>query len=141
MSELLPCPFCGGKPYFERMGTGRVSCIIECGYCGCQLETGEEGDRCGQQWNRRASPVQAEPVGETQCMPGTKGFTMAAFEADKVPTGTKLYAHPPSWKDAEDAERYRFIKDLSPSGLLLWHNRGCLDSDIDAAMTAEGRKG
>ena len=35
-----------------------------------------------------------EPVGTTGGMPGTTGFTMACFHADKVPIGTKLYALP-----------------------------------------------
>lgn len=35
---------------------------------------------------------QSEPVGEAGTMPGTSGFTMACFHADKVPVGTKLYA-------------------------------------------------
>lgn len=36
----------------------------------------------------------AEPVGEAGSMPGTDGFTMAAFRAADVPIGTKLYAAP-----------------------------------------------
>lgn len=35
-----------------------------------------------------------EPVGTTGGMPGTTGFTMACFHADKVPIGSKLYALP-----------------------------------------------
>ena len=56
MEKLLPCPFCGKEAEFERIGTHRVSCIIVCGWCGCRLETNEEGDMCGRQWNRRAPP-------------------------------------------------------------------------------------
>ena len=62
--ELKPCPFCGGKAYFERHGTPRQSCIIECGSCGCRLESSEEGSRCGSMWNRRAEQgrsVNAQP--------------------------------------------------------------------------------
>lgn len=33
-------------------------------------------------------------VGEAGTMPGTSGFTMACFHADKVPLGTKLYTRP-----------------------------------------------
>lgn len=32
-----------------------------------------------------------EPVGNAGTMPGTSGFTMAAFKADDVPEGTSLY--------------------------------------------------
>ena len=35
-----------------------------------------------------------EPIGTTEGMPGTTGFTMACFHADKVPIGSKLYALP-----------------------------------------------
>jgi hypothetical protein len=52
--QLAPCPFCGGVPFYERMGTARVSCIIVCAECGCKLETGEVWD-CGTQWNTRVS--------------------------------------------------------------------------------------
>ena len=34
------------------------------------------------------------PIGTTGGMPGTTGFTMACFHADKVPIGSKLYALP-----------------------------------------------
>jgi hypothetical protein len=50
-SELKPCPFCGDKPVFERLGTARQSCIVKCLNCGCSLETNESGDSCGELWN------------------------------------------------------------------------------------------
>jgi len=50
--DLKPCPFCGGKAEYERMGSAKQSCIISCVECGCSLETGEVWT-CGQQWNRR----------------------------------------------------------------------------------------
>ena len=52
--RLLPCPFCGdAEPEIERRGTGRVSCIVACTYCGCRLESADEGDSSGASWNRR----------------------------------------------------------------------------------------
>ena len=36
----------------------------------------------------------AKPIGVVEPMPGTSGFTMACFEASKVPVGTNLYATP-----------------------------------------------
>lgn len=54
--RLKPCPFCKGEAEFERMGTRRQSCIVACQWCGCRLESNEEGDRCGEQWNTRAAP-------------------------------------------------------------------------------------
>lgn len=54
MSEKLkPCPFCGGEAYFERMGTSRQSCIVECGRCGVRHESSDEYGRSGQSWNER----------------------------------------------------------------------------------------
>jgi Lar family restriction alleviation protein len=53
MEKLKPCPFCGGEPSFERLGTHRQSCIIQCTHCGCRLETSEENALCGRQWNER----------------------------------------------------------------------------------------
>lgn len=35
------------------------------------------------------------PVGTAGAMPGTSGFTMAAFRADDVPVGTKLFREGP----------------------------------------------
>ena len=59
--ELKPCPFCGGKAYFERMGTRRQSCIVECGSCGVRHESGDEGGMSGQSWNDRHEPESAAP--------------------------------------------------------------------------------
>lgn len=50
--DLLPCPFCGGKATYARIGTGTYSCIIECSNCGCMLETTETW-ASGQSWNTR----------------------------------------------------------------------------------------
>lgn len=57
---LKPCPFCGGEPEVERIGTPRQSCIIACTDCGCRLETNETGDRCGYHWNDRVSSADVE---------------------------------------------------------------------------------
>jgi Lar family restriction alleviation protein len=64
MTKLDPCPFCGGEASFERLGTNRQSCIINCENCGCRLETNETGEWCGEQWNRRkyVLAVSEEPV-------------------------------------------------------------------------------
>lgn len=55
MIKLKPCPFCGGEAEIERMGTNRQSCIIACTECGCRHEGPDEYDRCGYQWNLRAT--------------------------------------------------------------------------------------
>lgn len=49
---LLPCPFCGGKAEFERIGNRRQSTIVTCTKCGASLETGEEWGQ-GRAWNTR----------------------------------------------------------------------------------------
>ena len=53
MSELKPCPFCGGKAEFERKGTHRVSCIVNCTDCGASMESNEVGEISGAFWNDR----------------------------------------------------------------------------------------
>lgn len=61
MSELKPCPFCGGEAVVERFFTSRRSAIVACTQCGCTVE-GPEVDV----WNRRATPTESreqEPVG------------------------------------------------------------------------------
>ena len=61
--ELLPCPFCDhDTPEFERLGTGRQSCIVVCGNCGCRHESGDELDDCGKSWNTRAIESQAAQI-------------------------------------------------------------------------------
>lgn len=39
---------------FERIGTKRQSCIINCLNCGCKLESGETWDS-GDNWNKRSN--------------------------------------------------------------------------------------
>ncbi|WP_137390853.1 hypothetical protein [Rhodoligotrophos defluvii] len=59
-------------------------------------------------------PAAQEPVGVVGGMAGTSGFTMACFEAAKVPVGTKLYLHPapqPSGPVAEGAYK-ELIREL-----------------------------
>jgi len=54
-NELLSCPFCGGEAEVKRMGTRRVSMIIGCTECGCDLETGETWIDKNIHWNQRAT--------------------------------------------------------------------------------------
>ena len=51
--ELKPCPFCGGEAEVKRMGTNRVSMIIGCVECSCELETGETWIDKNINWNQR----------------------------------------------------------------------------------------
>ena len=74
-SDLLGCPFCGGKAEIERKGSARQSMIIACTDCGGRMESGDVYGltRPSQwAWNRRhpnpmnqATPRQNNP-GETE---------------------------------------------------------------------------
>jgi Lar family restriction alleviation protein len=77
MADLLPCPFCGNaEPYFERTGTPRQSCIVECGNCGCRHESSDEGDNSGLSWNERTPATPPAPTTEPTAKPIT-GLTLA----------------------------------------------------------------
>lgn len=54
MSELKPCPFCGGEASIERVGANRVSMKISCKDCGCSVESSETWINENSQWNTRA---------------------------------------------------------------------------------------
>jgi hypothetical protein len=58
-----------------------------------------------------APAVDAQPVGVAGSMPGTDGFTMAAFKASEVPVGTPLYASAQSEGLRKDSERYRWLRN------------------------------
>jgi len=74
-----------------------------------------------------ASDTAGGVVGEAGNMPGTDGFTMACFEAAKVPVGTKLYAAPvapPAVAPLTDGQRSAIEYALS-----ILENRG-KDDDV-----------
>lgn len=52
MSELKPCPFCGGQAEISQYGTGRQITQYSCTDCGASLETGETFNH-GARWNHR----------------------------------------------------------------------------------------
>ena len=56
MSELKPCPFCGGGDIEFIRGTHRVSTKYTCDNCGCALESGETW-QAPAAWNTRAAPT------------------------------------------------------------------------------------
>lgn len=69
--KLLPCPFCGNEtPSFERMGSHRQSCIVECGNCGCRHESSDEDEKSGTSWNYR--PAVLADRGAGAAMPTTE---------------------------------------------------------------------
>ena len=52
-NKLLPCPFCGDKAEFDRIGNRKQSNQISCNNCGCHFEDGAEWDQ-EKGWNERA---------------------------------------------------------------------------------------
>lgn len=82
MPKLEPCPFCGGTAAFERLGTNRQSCIVNCENCGARMEANETGEYCGNQWNRRHFTL-AEAVPQPSPAPVPQPTTsMTAPETD-----------------------------------------------------------
>lgn len=50
-----PCPFCGGSPEYERVGTARQSMIIACQDCGAKVESNDVAGLMAVEeyrWNR-----------------------------------------------------------------------------------------
>src|SRR5262245_28991913 len=65
MSELLPCPFCGGKArviYFSE------SYFVQCtnGTCEGSTKHNRKEDRAIAIWNRRAAPISPAPEGQLE---------------------------------------------------------------------------
>lgn len=72
---LLPCPFCGGKPEFERTGSPRRSCIVRCTNCGCHHESSDENEESGESWNSRCMPSETKR---------SKGIHLTELEREMV---------------------------------------------------------
>ena len=67
MTELKPCPFCGGEPriqghtFHEHSSTYGVVCLD----CGCETrQFYPSAKEAEEAWNRRASDEQAEALPE-----------------------------------------------------------------------------
>lgn len=98
-----------------------------------------------------ADTAGAKPVGVAGTMPGTDGFTMAAFKASDVPVGTNLYASPAidaagaSSGDVRDTARYLWLKHFG-GDYLHWQNLKRFENDaefdayVDAGIAKESGK-
>ena len=57
--KLKPCPFCGGKPYINKLGThwARIQCENE--ECECETPTivgfKNNAEEAAERWNRRTN--------------------------------------------------------------------------------------
>ena len=99
--KLKPCPFCGKRDLSPVTDDGLAWVRCEdCGATGPETTRYDEDD--APDWNTR--PVAGEPVGVVGSMPGTSGFTMASFEAAKVPVGTPLYTRPSPDREVVDED-------------------------------------
>ena len=59
MSELKPCPFCGGEAKMRRFASGRIFNRItvyfaECCVCRCKTSVELDTKTAEEAWNRRA---------------------------------------------------------------------------------------
>lgn len=112
-------PQYGGAPHYAKSppasiwtdgsGRGHVNLYGDCYRCGKNFRI--ISFHPPKEWVERAAQGDgAEPVGHAGSMPGTAGFTMAAFRAADVPIGTPLYAHPPAPASVEaDNDRFRIM--------------------------------
>lgn len=85
MSELKPCPFCGGK---AELVTGAPEYWVRCLTCGAGTDTTASSKRATDNWNRRKSPdgYQLVPIEMTDDM-------LAAGYLGGVKTVAKNYGH------------------------------------------------
>jgi len=73
-TELLPCPFCGGKAHKTyvsdfRISSPRTGSRVTCGQCPAQSGAFGNEDEAIAAWNRRATQPQAPQGGVTPWIP------------------------------------------------------------------------
>ena len=52
--NLLPCPFCGGQPVFEKYEWDEDEYQVKCPYCFAATWIEESKEAAAEEWNRRA---------------------------------------------------------------------------------------
>ena len=57
MTELKPCPFCGGKPEFQEVGAAKDHFCIKCSKCWSKsvYVAWHEKQKAVDSWNRRCN--------------------------------------------------------------------------------------
>lgn len=116
---LAPCPFCGDVAEFERTGTRRQSCIVQCTECGTRHESSDEGERSGTSWNRRAADAEiarltaelaaarAVPPDVEASKPATVGGLLAMIK----PQSGRI-CESPAWDEDEDSGDRRQLRHI-----------------------------
>jgi hypothetical protein len=84
--------------------------------------------------------ARGEPVGEVGSMPGTSGFTMAAFKADEVPIGTKLFTTPPAPGAVVLPERKPDINRSFEGTDAEWYGNIAWNACLDATAALNGER-
>lgn len=61
--ELRPCPCCGHRfPAFQQLGNAARPSVVACGHCSFTVESKEEAEQNGVQWNRWAGLAAKQPA-------------------------------------------------------------------------------
>lgn len=92
--KLKPCPFCGSQAIMKQRGTAKQSCIIRCENCGASVESGEEGENCGNWWNRREQPLENNKARDESRASDAAPRPLSAYEADaRTPASDATVQH------------------------------------------------
>ncbi|MCP1118886.1 Lar family restriction alleviation protein [Robbsia andropogonis] len=119
--ELKPCPFCGGKAYFERLGDRSQSCIVSCTDCSTRHESSDEGYMCGESWNRRTPPASAQNEEKLNRTYSERNELAIAFTKAAIASGWNAGKGKDRNEDLADEWRNVVYVDL-PNGLQVsWH--------------------